>query len=60
MLDCTNMHFIDSTGLSALEAVMRKTGCTVVMENVQPTCRRVLEITHLDQVFEVVDDDRDG
>jgi anti-anti-sigma factor len=50
------MHFIDSTGLSALEAVMRTTGCAIVLEHVQSTCRRVLEITHLDQVFEVVDE----
>jgi anti-sigma B factor antagonist len=53
VLDCDRMHFIDSTGLSVLVAVQKKTGRTIVLRNVQPPCRRILEITHLDEVFVV-------
>jgi anti-sigma B factor antagonist len=51
VLDCERMHFIDSTGLSVLVAVQKKTGRSVVLRNVQPPCRRILEITHLDEIF---------
>ncbi len=51
VLDCERLHFIDSTGLSALEAVQRKTGRRIVLRNLAPMCRRVFEITQLDRLF---------
>jgi anti-anti-sigma factor len=55
--DCQNLHFLDSTGLSALERFERVTGRRVILRNLPPACRRVLEITHLDQMFVIEDGD---
>ena len=55
VIDCSNLDFIDSTGLSALTAARKKTGKTLVLLGMPDRCRRIFEITGLDQVFEIVD-----
>jgi anti-anti-sigma factor len=55
VIDCSDLEFIDSTGLSALTAARKKTGKTIVLQGLSAQCRRVFEITGLDQVFELVD-----
>ena len=55
VIDCSALTFIDSTGLSVLEAVSKKTGKQLVLVGLPDQCRRVFEITGLDQVFELVD-----
>ena len=57
VFDCQELHFLDSTGLSALERFERVTGRQVILRNLPPACRRVLEITHLDQMFVIEDGD---
>jgi anti-anti-sigma factor len=56
VIDCSALTFIDSTGLSVLEAASKKTGKRLVLVALPDQCRRVFEITGLDQVFELVDD----
>jgi anti-sigma B factor antagonist len=55
VIDCSALTFIDSTGLSALEAASKKTGKRLVLIAVPDVCRRVFEVTGLDRVFEIVD-----
>ena len=55
-LDCTKVRFIDASGISALRAVMRKTGRAMSLRHVQRPCRRVLEITGLDEGLLIRDD----
>lgn len=58
VIDLAEVEFMDSSGLvplvKALKAV-RQSGCRLVLCNVQAPVRLVLELTHLDSVFEIVD-----
>jgi anti-sigma B factor antagonist len=55
VIDCSALTFIDSTGLSVLEAASKKTGKQIVLVALPEHCRRVFEVTGLDEVFELVD-----
>ena len=54
-LDCTKVRFIDASGVNALRAVMRKTGRAISLRHLRRSCRRVLEITGLDDGLEIDD-----
>jgi anti-anti-sigma factor len=58
VIDLAEVEFMDSSGLvpliQALKAVREK-GCRLVLCNVQAPVRLILELTHLDSVFEIVD-----
>ncbi|TAF05888.1 MAG: anti-sigma factor antagonist [Nostocales cyanobacterium] len=62
VIDLAEVEFMDSSGLvplvQALKAV-RRSGCRLVLCNVQPPVRLVLELTHLDSVFEIVNNYED-
>ncbi|MBE9059063.1 MULTISPECIES: STAS domain-containing protein [Sphaerospermopsis] len=62
VIDLAEVEFMDSSGLvplvQALKAV-RESGCRLVLCNVQAPVRLVLELTHLDSVFEIVNDCED-
>ncbi|TAE60357.1 MAG: anti-sigma factor antagonist [Nostocales cyanobacterium] len=62
VIDLAEVGFMDSSGLvplvQALKAV-RERGCRLVLCNVQAPVRLVLELTHLDSVFEIVDNYED-
>jgi anti-anti-sigma factor len=55
IIDCSALTFIDSTGLSALDAAAKKTGKQLVLVALPDQCRRVFEITGLDETFDIVD-----
>jgi anti-anti-sigma factor len=60
-LDCAQLTFIDSSGIKTVYAFARalaETNRTVVASNVQPTCRRVLQVSGLYDVL-VRDDGRE-
>ncbi|MBD2625513.1 STAS domain-containing protein [Trichormus variabilis] len=56
VIDLAEVDFMDSCGLvplvKGLKAV-RDTGCRLVLCNVQAPVRLILELTHLDSVFEI-------
>jgi anti-sigma B factor antagonist len=57
-VDLSAVTFIDSSGLNALVAVRRsleETDTSLVLLNPSPACQRVLEITGIDKIFEIVD-----
>ncbi|MFB6892116.1 STAS domain-containing protein [Kitasatospora sp. NPDC056327] len=59
LIDCADLSFCDSTGLSALlEAAGRATACGGRLELVRPRplVRRVLELTGATDAFRVLDD----
>ncbi|MFM2063202.1 MAG: hypothetical protein RLZZ507_2872 [Cyanobacteriota bacterium] len=62
VIDLAEVEFMDSSGLvplvQALKAV-RASGCRLVLCNVQAPVRLVLELTHLDSVFEIVNNYED-
>lgn len=62
VIDLAEVEFIDSSGLvplvQALKAV-RDSGCRLIISNVQAPVRLVLELTHLDSVFEIVNNYED-
>lgn len=53
VVDCTSLTFIDSIGLAALVAVRTETKRALILKGVPDNCRRVFEITGLDEVFEL-------
>jgi anti-anti-sigma factor len=58
LVDLSAVTFIDSSGLNALIAardILEGTDVSLVLLNPSSICRRVLEVTGIDQVFEVVD-----
>ena len=58
LVDLSAVTFLDSSGLNALVAARRSlegTDVSLVLLNPSPICRRVLEVTGTDQVFEIVD-----
>ncbi len=56
VIDLTKVDFMDSSGLVSLVQglkVARQSGCRLVICNVQPPVRLILELTQLDSVFEM-------
>ncbi len=56
VFDLTQVDFMDSSGLVALVTglkVARKSGCRLVLCNLQAPVRLVFELTQLDSVFEI-------
>jgi anti-anti-sigma factor len=61
VLNLQRVSYMDSSGLAVLvEAVqtMRKTGGRVVLSNVQPRVRTVMEIAQLNSIFAIAADER--
>jgi anti-sigma B factor antagonist len=59
VIDLTETHFMDSTGLSTLVSAqkrMRSRGGKLVIVNVDPSLAYTFQITGLDLVFKVVGD----
>lgn len=58
VIDLAKVDFMDSAGLVSLVTGLkaaRQSGCRLVLCNVQPAVRLVLELTQLDSVFEIFD-----
>lgn len=58
ILDLSHVDFVDSAGLVALIAALNmatQNKCRLVLCNPHPSVRLILDITQLDQVFEIVD-----
>jgi anti-sigma B factor antagonist len=58
LVDLSAVTFLDSSGLTALVDARRSfedTDVSLVLVNPSPACRRVLEITGIDKLFEIVD-----
>jgi len=59
VFDLTGLQFCDSSGLGALIAAHKVTeasGTTLYLTGLAPTVRTAIEITSLDQLFEIRDD----
>lgn len=56
VVDCSKLTFIDSSGLNALVRASHQTGRSLVLEGMPQRCRRVLEVTGLDDFFQVQGD----
>ena len=59
ILDMTHVSFIDSSGLGILVSALksaRNKGCKLLLCNLSATAKLILEITQLDQVFEIFDE----
>ncbi|MBD2137232.1 STAS domain-containing protein [Anabaena sp. FACHB-1237] len=57
VIDLAEVDFMDSSGLVPLiKGLMsaRQSGCRLVLCNVQPQVKLILELTQLDSVFEIV------
>jgi anti-sigma B factor antagonist len=52
-IDCTELAFLDSSGLGMLVDVQNETGKQIVLHNLPHQCRRVVELTGLDRVFKI-------
>lgn len=55
-INCEELSYIDSTGLGALIAVLKKTkefGGDIYLHNVKPTLFKLLRITNLDKVLKI-------
>jgi anti-anti-sigma factor len=58
VIDMTHVEAVDSFGLHSLAAALRvayESKCQLVLSSVQPCVRLVLEISQLDQVFEILE-----
>ncbi|MDP5338230.1 MAG: STAS domain-containing protein [Nodularia sp. (in: cyanobacteria)] len=58
VIDLSEVDFMDSSGLVPLINGLtsaRKSGCRLVLCNVQAAVRLILELTQLDSVFEIFD-----
>lgn len=58
VIDLSQVDFMDSSGLVPLINGLtsaRENGCRLVLCNVQPPVRLILELTQLDSVFEIFD-----
>lgn len=50
----TSLDYIDSTGLGVLISVlkqMKESDNTIIIENIKPSIKKLLELTSLDKVF---------
>ncbi|MEO3707134.1 STAS domain-containing protein [Trichormus azollae] len=62
VIDLAEVDFMDSSGLVPLVQVLktvRQIGCRLVLCNVHAPVRLILELTHLDSVFEIVNNYED-
>lgn len=62
VMDLELVDFMDSSGLVSLVKalkVARQSNCRLVICNVTAPVRLVLELTHLDSVFEIIDNYQD-
>ena len=58
LIDMAQVEFIDSAGILALVGTLKLAyhkGCRVAMCHLRPSTRLVLEITQLDQAFDIID-----
>ncbi len=58
IIDLKQVEFMDSSGLVALAKALkkaRKSGCRLVLCNLQPPVKLIFELTQLDSVFEIFD-----
>lgn len=54
VIDCKNLSYIDSTGLSALVAMLKKVKSysgIITLKNLLPNVYKVIKITNLDKLF---------
>ncbi|MCD8090302.1 MAG: STAS domain-containing protein, partial [Clostridiales bacterium] len=61
-IDCKNLSYIDSTGLSALVAILKKVKAfsgNVVLKNLLPNVFKVIKITNLDKLFIIEGDENE-
>ncbi|MCD7778576.1 MAG: STAS domain-containing protein [Clostridiales bacterium] len=61
-IDCKELSYIDSTGLSALVAILKKVKAysgEVVLKNLLPNVFKVIKITNLDKLFIIEGDDNE-
>lgn len=57
VLDCTELHLIDATGLGALLSAHRRAqraGRRLVLDNVQPDLQRLLQVSRLSRLLAVL------
>lgn len=53
LIDCTELTFIDSSGLAALVTASNHTSSRMVLKGLSPGCRRPFEISGLDKIFTI-------
>jgi len=57
-IDCSNLEFIDSTGLGSLVAVLKRVkqySGSISLAGLQPAVLKLFKITNLDRVFEIAE-----
>ena len=62
-IECKNLTYIDSTGLGAFIAVLKKTKeyeKSVYFKNLKPSLSKLFKITNLDKVFIIENDSKEG
>ena len=52
-IDCSELEFIDSSGLGMLVGIRKRTGKELVLVNVPNERRKIFELTGLDRIFEL-------
>lgn len=53
---CTSLDYIDSTGLGVLISVlkqMKESNTTIIITDIKPSIKKLLELTSLDKVFTI-------
>jgi anti-anti-sigma factor len=55
VVDCSDLSFIDSSGLHMLTRLANRSGKRLILRGVSPAFRRALETTRLDQFFTLLD-----
>jgi len=62
-IECKNLTYIDSTGLGALIAVLKKTkeyNRSIYLQNLKSSLSKLFKITNLDKVFIIEGDSKEG
>ena len=52
-IDCSELEFIDSSGLGMLVGIQKRTGKELVLVNLPNERRKIFELTGLDRIFEL-------
>lgn len=55
VVDCSELGYIDSTGIKMLVELQRDSGTTLVLRGLDRQHRRLFTMTGLDEVFEYTD-----
>jgi len=58
ILDCTDLSYIDSTGMGVLIEMRNKTmemGQKIVMKNPKPNIKKLLSLTGVDKIIEIIE-----